>query len=124
MNAELVVVPDDLIRLAAKSDCPAREGLKDAIRRNGQHLRATSRVSAPQLLRIYQVRLQRWKDEGIPVCVGMPEFVAALEGAGKAAVVVARYSYNEQAFVVLLSGELDAMLGCIAICHPRLNANG
>lgn len=115
MSTELVVEPDELVRLSRASSSPGRELLEDAIRGSRRQLRATSRMSAPELLRTYRVRLQRWMEEGVPTSVGMPEFVEALEAAGDADVVVADYHFNERTFVVLLTGRMDEMLGCVAI---------
>jgi hypothetical protein len=122
MSSEIRVPAAELVRLAALQPSPATDLLVAAAESRGEPLRATASVKASDLLETYRVRRQRWWDEGLPECVGLPEFVDALERLGGVDVVIADYPGGDRSFVVLVTADLTEMAGCIAIARRESTA--
>lgn len=81
----------------------------------GKGLHPTAPVKTADLLAIYRVRLRRWRDDGAPECLGLPEFVSALESCGQDKLVVAEYQAPGYVFVLLLPTALDRLVACVMI---------
>src|SRR5437016_5187270 len=80
----LRVRANDLLRLIDGSSVPCREELRSAFAAAPADVTATKPAIASELLPTYQVRLERWRREGLPPSVGLPEFLDALERIGEA----------------------------------------
>lgn len=109
---------DRLRALAERSDVIGRAELLEAIAAHPIEATATTTVGAEELLPTYTMRLERWRDEGLPPSSGLPEFVDALRGLGKDQVVITRVQSTDATFVLLFSVGPEVLRACVAIKRP------
>jgi hypothetical protein len=111
----------ELAALAAEVASPTGAMLARAVDTRGPDLTASSLATAASLLSIYRVRLARWEEERVPVCVGLPEFVDALAAWPGDKVALLEYPTDERSFVVLMTPVADRILACVAIDRDATN---
>lgn len=106
---------DDLRTLAANSTVDCRSDLLEAFGAAASGVTATQTVAASHLVPAYEVRMARWKEEGLPPSGGLDEFVAELRRLGDEQVVITSDKPQPTTYVLLISLDPYVLRGCVAI---------